>query len=122
MPTRIPGLEATLWKLVSVNGTAAPADGQGAAGLEIGSPGVADDVRGSGPCGELQGQYTVGGPGAITFDVKSTKDGDCDAATKTLRTEYLADLAGATSWSVDGTKLTLSGKGALVFENQANHL
>jgi heat shock protein HslJ len=122
-PTRIPGLEATLWKLVSVNGSAVPAAGQAAAGLEIGSPGVAEDVRGSGPCGELSGSYTVGAPGTITFTVASTKVNDaCDAASLKLRQDYLDDLAAAKTWTVDGTKLTVSGKGDIVFENQANHL
>jgi heat shock protein HslJ len=114
-------LEGSLWKLVSVGGQPVPADGQGAAGLEIGTSDVANDVRGSGPCGELLGSYHQAGS-SITFTVASTKVNECDAATLQLRAAYLDGLAGATTWKRDATSLTISGKTELVFENVANHL
>ena len=67
-------------------------------------------------CNDFSGTYTADDSGAVTFDRPAITDVYCPLAPRTVGIADLIDQA--RGWTVDGTRLTLTGgsAGALTFQ------
>lgn len=103
-----PTLEGTEWLLVkaALSGAYADIPAEVTATL-IMADGLAS---GSGGCNEWSTSYVLDGPSLTFSDQIITTLMLCEGPGGDIETFYLADLAGVTSWAIDGTTLTLSNE------------
>jgi heat shock protein HslJ len=114
-----PTLEGTDWLLTDARLSGAyagiPAEVVATLRMEGGQAG------GSGGCNQWSAPYTLDGE-ALSFGAITSTLMLCDGPGGQVETFYLADLAGVTRWSIEGTTLTLTGDDGdpiLAFEPRA---
>jgi heat shock protein HslJ len=100
-------LAGTSWRLLTIGGSAPPADVN--VTLEL----TADQASGRSGCNQYSGSYTVEGAG-ISFGPLAVTEMACPEPQMGVEAAYMAALAAATTWAIPadapvGAELTLSG-------------
>jgi heat shock protein HslJ len=102
-PAPTTGLAGTSWKLMTSDGTTVPK------GVEITAEFRADGaLSGSGGCNTYTAAYTLTGESITIENIASTMMA-CDDPKASAETAYLGALEKVSTWTIDGTSLTLTG-------------
>jgi heat shock protein HslJ len=105
--TELPG---TSWNLVEIGGSVPAGDVKET--LDFGTDG---SVHGNAGCNTFNGTVTIDGS-TIGFGPLATTQMACPEPAMSVEAAYLAGLAAATTWRIDGSQLVLEGATELRFD------